>query len=166
MRSSRHLLAGDGEQHARSAPELFFKQRVDAVAKAVVIDERGVEARDGEVGLGERKLDIANHVDEEREAAHHLLKEVEAIRRVVRKQIERVADTEVRGHDVARLHPPEDPRDSAEVGERALACGGFVPALGGARADARVLELGDGCGLLEVVEDVRVVEDVLLIEAQ
>ena len=146
--------------------ELLFEQGVDAVAEGFVFDECGVEASDAEVGFGERELDVANHVDEEREAAHHLAEKLEAVGRVVRELLECVADAEVGGYDVARLHPAEDPGDGAEVGERALAGGAFVAALGGAGADARVFELGDRRGLFEVVEDFGVVEDVLLIEAE
>src|SRR5436305_15089917 len=49
----------------------------DAVANAFIGDEGGVEASDGEVGLGEAELYVADDVDEEREAARHGLEERE-----------------------------------------------------------------------------------------
>ncbi len=83
---------------------------------------------------------------------------------VLDEVLERVAYAEVRGHDVARLHPAEDPGDGAEVFHAALAGGAGVGALGGAGADARVFELGDGRGLLEVGEGLGVFDDVFAIE--
>ena len=73
--------------------------------------------------------------------------------------VERVADAEVGGDELARLHPAEDPGDGAEIGH-----GFFAAAFGGARAEAGVFEFGDGCGLLEVGEGVGVVDDVFAIE--
>ncbi len=64
-------LAGDGEDHAAGALELGFEGGEDAVAQGLVFDQRGVEAGDAEVGLGERHLDVADDVEEEREAARH-----------------------------------------------------------------------------------------------
>ena len=75
-----------------------------------------------------------------------------------------VADAEVCGDDVAGLHPSKDPGDGAEVFHAAVAGGTGVAAFGGTRADAGVLQLGDGRGLLEVGEGFGVVDDVLAIE--
>ncbi len=75
------------------------------------------------------------------------------------KCVEGVADAEVRGDELARLHPAEDPGNGAEIGH-----GFFAAALGGARAEAGVFEFGDGRGLLEVGEGVGVVDDVFAIE--
>ena len=78
--------------------------------------------------------------------------------------LERVADAEVGGDDVAGLHPAEDPGDGAEVFHAALAGGAGVGALGRAGADAGVFEFGDGRGLLEVGEGVGVFGDVFAVE--
>ena len=75
-----------------------------------------------------------------------------------------VADAEVCGDDMAGLHPTEDPGDGAQVFHAALAGGACIGAFGGARTDVRVLQLGDGRGLLEVGEGVGVVDDVLALE--
>ena len=76
------------------------------------------------------------------------------------KCVERVADAEVGGDELAGLHPAEDPGDGAEVGHGLL----LAAALGGAGAEAGVLELGDRGGLLEVGEGVGVVDDVFAVE--
>ena len=54
----------------------------DAVAQGFVFDERGVEAGDAEVGLGERHLDVADDVEEEREVAGHGLEQLRGRRGV------------------------------------------------------------------------------------
>src|SRR5581483_3594399 len=79
---------------------------------------------------------------------------------------QRVPNAEVCRDNVPRLHPAEDPWDGAEVGERTLSRGGLVAALGGTRADARVFELGNRCGLLEVLDEIGIVEDVLLVKRE
>ena len=75
--------------------------------------------------------------------------------------LEGVSDTEPGWDELAGLHPSEDPGDGAEVGHRF-----FSGALGGAGAEAGVLEFGYGGGLLEVGEGVRVVDDVLFVEGK
>ncbi len=64
-------LAEDGEDHAPGELELGVEGGVDAVAQGFVFDQVGVEAGDGEVGLGEADFDVADDVDEEREVAGH-----------------------------------------------------------------------------------------------
>ena len=78
--------------------------------------------------------------------------------------LEGVADTEVGRDDVAGLHPSEDPGDGAQVFHGAAARGACIRAFGGARADVRVLQFGDGRGLLEVGEGVGIVDDVFAVE--
>ena len=55
-------LAGDEEEHAAGEVELGFEGVEDAVAEGGVLDERGVEAGDAEVGFGEGELDVAEDV--------------------------------------------------------------------------------------------------------
>ena len=62
--------------------ELGFEGGEDAVAEGFVFDERGVEAGYAEVGFGEGHLDVADDVEEEREAAGHGLELGEAVRGV------------------------------------------------------------------------------------
>ena len=64
-------LAEDGKDHAAGEVELGLEDGKDAVAKGFVVDQVGVKAGDGEVGLGEANLDVADDVDEERKAAGH-----------------------------------------------------------------------------------------------
>jgi hypothetical protein len=52
--------------------------------RAFVFDQRGVQAGDAEVGLGERHLDVADDVEEEREVAGHGLELREAVGRCSR----------------------------------------------------------------------------------
>ena len=78
----------------------------------------------------------------------------------------RVADAEVRGHDVARLHPAEDPGNRAEIGHAALSWWRWRRHAWRGGADAGVLQFGDGRGLLEVGEDFGVVDDVFGVEGE
>jgi len=64
-------LAEDGENHAAGEIELGVQGGEDAVAQGLVLHQAGVEAGDGEVGLGQGHLDVADDVDEERKAAGH-----------------------------------------------------------------------------------------------
>ena len=64
-------LLGDGEDHAAGEFELGLEGGEDTVAQGLVLDQAGVEAGDGEVGLGEGQLDVADDVEEEREVAGH-----------------------------------------------------------------------------------------------
>ncbi len=64
-------LLRDREDHAVGEVELGFEGGEDAIAERFVFDERGVEAGDAEVGLGERHLDVADDVEEEGEVASH-----------------------------------------------------------------------------------------------
>ena len=59
------------------------------------------------------------------------------------------------------LHPSEDPGDCSKIGQSSV-----FTAPRRTRAEAGVLEFINGCGLLEILDDLAILGDVLLVKLE
>src|SRR5438445_12453960 len=72
------------------------------------------------------------------------------------KALKRISHAEPRWQGVTALHPAKHPRNCAQVFQ--------LPALGtprGARTNLRMLQFIDRSGLIEIIEDIRIISDIL-----
>ncbi len=157
----RRCLPGDLEDHAAGQVELGFEGGEDSVAEGFVFDERGVEAGDAEVGFGEGHFYVADDVEEEGEVAHHGAGEGRGRRGWIGEVWRAWPTPNQAGTSWRDCIQPK-----TQGMARRSAMDFLLAALGGAGAEAGVLEFGYGGGLFEVDEGVGVVDDVLFVEGE
>src|SRR5258708_35440720 len=123
----------DRENDSARALEFLAQHSEDAIAEGWVGYKVGVEAGDGEVGLGHGDFHAANETREQRKAVQHFAQELAVCCSAPRETFDGVADSEPRWYSMAALHPAKDPGDGAQILEASI-----LVAARGARGDSRV----------------------------
>src|SRR5258708_39494898 len=103
----------DRENDSAGALEFLGKHSEDAIAEGWVGYKVGVEAGDGEVGLGPGGFHAANETREQRKAVQHFAQELAVCCSAPRETVDGVADSQPRWDSMAALPPAQDPRGGA-----------------------------------------------------
>src|SRR5258708_40230377 len=94
----------DRENDSAGALEFLGKHSEDAIAQGWVGYKVGVEAGDGEVGLGPGDFHAANETREQRKAVQHFAQEFDVRCRAPREGFAGVSDPQPRWDGKAALH--------------------------------------------------------------
>src|SRR5258708_18677281 len=141
----------DRENDSAGALEFLAQHSEDAIAQGWVGYKVGVEAGDGEVGLGHGDFHAANETREQRKAVQHFAQEFDVRCSAPREAFDGVADPEPRWYGMAALHPAKDPGDGGQVFETSI-----LVAAGGAGGEGRVVQFVHGGCLVEGFEDFKI----------
>src|SRR5262245_10656547 len=144
-------LIGDTKNGCPCPFEFFRDETEHPVAERNIVNQVGVETGNGEIRLGEPRLDVPDQIAEQRKSVEHRFQHL-----LIGEAIERVSDTEPPGQTVAALHPTEYPGNRAQIIQTARRASSRW-----SRSDLCEIKFQSRCGLLKIRNDVRIITHVL-----